>query len=245
MRRRGRDRRRRAAGVGWILDTAGTLTTGLVAYWKLEEASGTRVDQKGTNHLSPVNAPGNVAGKRGNALMCETTGLKHLSRAITADLTMGNIDFSIAYWVKRRVATLDHYGHCGSWEDSVQKAYALAMAGTGHPDKAGFAVSPNGVDSFSVISSQNLSVGTYNLIIAIHDSVGDTIKIYVDGVLGGTLAYASGVFAGPFDFQVGDIGAGHTVPNHDIDELGVWKKVLSAQEISDLFNGGAGNSFTG
>ena len=47
--------------------SSSSLLTNLVAYWKLEETTGTRMDSVGASHLSPVNAPGSGAGKLGNA----------------------------------------------------------------------------------------------------------------------------------------------------------------------------------
>jgi hypothetical protein len=56
-----------------------TLVNGLVSYWKLDEASGTRVDAVGTNHLTPTNAPIGALGKIGNACDFEADSTQFLS----------------------------------------------------------------------------------------------------------------------------------------------------------------------
>ena len=72
-------------------------TTGLVSYWKLDEASGTRVDSHGPNPLTPANAPGGAAGKIGTG--CTFNGSQYLHHP---DLIapLGDEDFTYTLWFK-------------------------------------------------------------------------------------------------------------------------------------------------
>ena len=80
-----------------------TLLTGLVAYWNLDEASGTtRVGSVGFN-LSDVNTVGSTTGKVGNAADFETSQDDHLRATDAAASVMdfsGNQDFTIAFWLQ-------------------------------------------------------------------------------------------------------------------------------------------------
>ena len=75
------------------------LLTNLVSYWTLDEASGTRADSHGTNHLTPTNAPVGATGKIGNGCDFESSSAQYLSCASNPTLQTGDVDFTIAAWV--------------------------------------------------------------------------------------------------------------------------------------------------
>ncbi len=52
---------------GFFNHAHAALTDNLSAYWKLDEASGTRVDSAGSNDLTSNNSVGQAVGKLGNA----------------------------------------------------------------------------------------------------------------------------------------------------------------------------------
>lgn len=95
-------RRRRQNTVAILGDPIGdALRSDAVAYWKMEEASGTRIDATGGgNDLAPTNAPGNTTGKVGDALSLAMASSQKVSRASTADLRLGGGDFLITCWLK-------------------------------------------------------------------------------------------------------------------------------------------------
>jgi hypothetical protein len=74
-----------------------SLRVGLQAHWRLEEASGPRVDAQGANNLTPAfGTPGNGSGKIGNALV--TDGTQGLSKVHTGALGWGGGPFTITGW---------------------------------------------------------------------------------------------------------------------------------------------------
>lgn len=79
-----------------VTETIPPLLVDLVSYWSLDEASGSRNDSHGSNHLSAVNAVGSAEGVQGNAAMLSTTA--YLSAADDDTLRMGDVDFTIACW---------------------------------------------------------------------------------------------------------------------------------------------------
>jgi len=80
-----------------------TLATSLVAFWTLDETSGTRLDTlngcggAGCDLTAAGVGGGYDTGKIGNAWKNTNTG--YLSHADDADLSTGNIDFSVNAWV--------------------------------------------------------------------------------------------------------------------------------------------------
>ena len=77
-------------------------TTGLVAWWSMNENSGDRNDSHSTNHLDDINAPPSLpsgTGKQGNAVLYNgqnpsrpTTSLGVIDNP---EISMGDIDFTI------------------------------------------------------------------------------------------------------------------------------------------------------
>lgn len=87
------------AVAGWIIDSATSLTTNLQAYWKLEEPSGSRFDQLGTNILASKNNVTSIVGIRGQAALFAAGNSQSLIIATTGPLETGNINFTMAGWI--------------------------------------------------------------------------------------------------------------------------------------------------
>jgi hypothetical protein len=65
--------------------------------------------------------------------------------------------------------------------------------------------------------------------------------LYVDNILIGSINDSS-VGSSGIPFLIGSNGDTYTFPS-SIDEVGVWNRLLSDQEVSDLWNGGAGLTY--
>src|SRR5687767_6645704 len=74
--------------------------TNLVAHWRLDEGSGTRVDVHGGLDLTAVNSPGSAAGKIGDAALFDAGDSHHLIRATEGALNFHDTDWTLAAWVK-------------------------------------------------------------------------------------------------------------------------------------------------
>ncbi len=88
-----------------------------------------------------------------------------------------------------------------------------------------------------------LTTGTWHQIFYVYDSGASTLTLYIDGVNGGSVS-SSGTGTGgcTADFSLGATNGGGNKLSGQIDEVGAWKKALSQQEITDLYNGGAGQT---
>ncbi len=217
---------------------ASTLNTSLICYWKLDETSGTRVDSEPTGSAQNLTDNGTVTsntGIIGNAGQFTAANNEYLSHADSADLSVGNIDFTLAAWVYMDTKPSETY--------IVSKGaseYYLRYLGGG-TDRFQFVV-----EGGFTVSANNLgspSTSTWYFIVAWHDSVNDQLGISVNDGTPNTVSYSSGVTDTTDVFNIGTVLNLTSVDwNGRIDEVGFWKKVLSAAERTELYNAGAGKT---
>jgi hypothetical protein len=69
------------------------------------------------------------------------------------------------------------------------------------------------------------------------------LTLYRDGSnVGSSSISAANAGGGTGSIGVNGTGGNSTYFPGDIDEVGIWSKALSTQEITDLYNGGAGQT---
>ena len=78
-----------SAATGFAPDAGATLGNGLVAFWKLNEQSGTRAAAFSSNDLTDNNTVTFAAGILGNAAVFTSANSEYLSRASNSDLALG------------------------------------------------------------------------------------------------------------------------------------------------------------
>lgn len=220
-------------------------TTNLVAWWSLDETSGTRADSHGSNDLTDNNTVLYGTGVQGNAGDFELSTSEYLSIADNTDLSTGNIDFTICAWVKA--------------ESLGANAAIISKQDTGTPDREYLIGYANGSSRFYITVSSdgsattieeadNLgapSTGTWYFIVAWHDAVNDTLNIQVNNGTVDSQAYASGVHDSAADFNIGaNNEGGNLYWDGLIDEVAFFKAVLTSEERTWLYNGGNGRVYS-
>lgn len=227
-----------------------SLLTNLQAFWELEEASGTRNDAHSTNHLSDVNTVTQAAGKVGNAGQFTGANSEHLSIADNAALSTGDIDFTIAAWVYMDSKGTGFNANIiaskyGAGGQNVDHEWWLGYTGQAS-DLFQLVVRP-GTGTLGTVQALNLgapSTATWYYVVAWHDAVNNTINIQVNNGTADSQAYSTGTIDGSGAFEIGDASGGVGAPfDGRIDQVGFWKRVLTAQERTDLYNGGSGLSY--
>lgn len=220
------------------------LSTSLVAYWSLEEASGTRVDATGRgNDLTPNGSslPGNTTGKVANAIQLSQVNVQYLSIADNTDLSTGDIDFTLACWCY--IDNLSTRVMMAKWNDDVnQREYFLATVSS----RFNLYVSSNG-SAQTNIAANTLGVpatATWYFVVAWHDSVANTLNICVNNGAVDSTSYSSGVFDSTAGFKIGaNRASAVNLWDGRIDEAAMWKRVLTGAEITDLYNAGSGRDY--
>lgn len=220
------------------------LSTNLVAFWKLGEASGTRLDAIGSNNLVDNNTVTQAAGRVGNAAQFTFANSEFLSIADNADMSTGDIDFTFACWVyldSVPVGIVDMIV-ASKWTSSGdQREWGLTL--DEGDNRFNWFVNPTGGSSGSVTldatSFGDVPLATWIFIVLWHDSVNDTLNIQINNGAIDTVAYSAGVFDGTSSFKLGQInGAGFW--DGRIDAVGWWKKVLNQLERTRQYNDGLG-----
>lgn len=222
---------------------ASSLTNGLIGFWKLEETSGTRIDNVGGNNLSDTNAVGSAAGKVGNAASFNGTN-KYLSTPDNPSLSTGDVDFTISAWVYiNSLPTTSFQDYVTKWDAySNKREYLLIYYYSAQ--RFGFVVSKDGINTGTVVlasSPKPPQTGVWYFLVAWHDSVNNTINIQVNNGTPSKTLYSAGVFDSTAPFTIGKRYSGPTAyMNGKIDAVGFWKRVLTSAERTELYNLGNG-----
>lgn len=220
-----------------------SLLTSLVSYWKLDEASGNRADSQGSNTLTDTNGVSSATGKIGNAASFNVASSQNLGIADNTDLSTGDIDFTFSLWVK--FTTTSQYQFILSKDNTTtQREYGFYFdVGV---TKIAFYV----FDSGGTIKQLNLTTlgtpanGTWYHLVGWHDSVNNIVGAVANGGAADTVSYSNGVKDSTAAFRIGANEGGSFYLNGLVDEVGFWKRVLTSQERTDLYNGGAGLPFS-
>ncbi|MBI2018940.1 hypothetical protein HYS96_04535 [Candidatus Daviesbacteria bacterium] len=214
------------------------LLTSIQAYWKLEEASGNRADSVGSNTLTDNATVTQATGKIGNAAQFTSANSEYLSINDNASLSVGSgVSVSMAAWVY-----LDATGTAAKiiskWGPNVgEKDYDLYYTGTRFEGAVRNLADDTGT-SRTATTFGAPSANTWYFVVFWYDDTADTLNIQVnDGAVDST-SYSGGVQDGTYGVQIGSLRGTSQFWNGRIDALGFWKKALTAEERTALYNGG-------
>jgi hypothetical protein len=217
------------------------LTDDLISFWELNEASGARVDAHGDNDLTDNNTVTAVAGVVGDAAEFELSNGEYLSHASNASLQMGNIDFTITGWFQ--IESNATTQKAVSKDDGFVEEYAIdCTIGGNFRFLAGYGTSA----THNADLGGAASLATWYFIVGWHDAAADTVNICADN---GTPVSAStggdAIVTGTTDFTLGRRSEAGLPFYFDglMDQVGIWKRKLTSDEITYLYNGGNGRSY--
>lgn len=215
-----------------------TLLTGLISYWKLDEASGTGIDSVGTNTLTDNNTVTSAAGKVGTARQFTAANSESLSIADNASLSTGDIDFIFSV---------------GVYLDSLAAFRYVALKGVNvaaltnlewriyldSGNKLNFTVT-NGTIQGVIQSSVTLAATTWYLCQAWHDSVANTVNIAINNGTVNTAAYSGGGWDSGHPFALGYNGTAQYWDGR-MDDVKfakrVWTPAERAEDYANFLSG--------
>ncbi len=214
-----------------------------VAYWKLEESSGNRLDSTpNALDLTPNSTPGNAAGIQGNALSLVVASSQWLKRlnASLGGLAQGANDFAITCFVQPASIGIDQ-AICSVYTSTTnQRAYRLRITTANQWE---FVISTNGTGSVTVTNSTITPVAGAWYFVRV-TKIGSAVYLAInEGVPAQAALGFSTVFASTADFLVGAYNSSGGRWGGLIDELAFWKPGLTADEGRYLYNGGAGRTY--
>ena len=220
------------------------LTDGLISYWKFEEALAPFADSVGNNPFTaPGSPPSRIPGKLGKGLQFSGDP-QHLAINDNTSLATGNTDFFMAIWVYLDSKAADMaiisktFGTVGASDEYLLEYHVGS-------DRFRFNVSDG--SAVTTVSANNFgspSTATWYLVMAWHDSVNDQIAIQVNNGSANTAAHSTGVNDTSTRLIIGFTEGGG--PNYvflgRLDEMGLWNRILSTDERSQLYNSGNGRT---
>ena len=197
------------------------LMQGLLAFWKMDEETGLRVDATGNgNDLSDTNAVGFDLGKYGNAAAFDGTN----SLSAASPIIAGDSDFTIAAWIKP--SEFNSY-------NIVASNFPLVSFGLNSGYVHFYAGGPNDCNG-DLVTINEWSLITFR---REGDSCFASVNAGTPATIGATNTEA------PANFTIGQEANREGYFKGLVDEIGVWNRALSDAEISELYNNGNGISY--
>lgn len=221
---------------------------GLVAHWKLDDAAGsTAADSAGSNDGTLIDGPLWASGKIDGAL--DFDGVDDYVN-IPNDILPSNIQYTMTGWISPRGENSDN-----SWDDQciidLRGQYQTCV----YWQESDFSGNPSSIAFYNVNSStvgvassdNSAPVNTWTHFAASFD--GTTMQLYINGQLAGFAASEPPVPISA-SYWSSKIGKDYQSPdrnsiydrlwfNGKIDDVRVYNKDLSAEEIQQLYDEGA------
>ena len=229
---------------------------GLVSYWNLDEASGSRADSHGSNTLTDNNSTGSGVGVgcndfTDNNTVTSVSGVINTARQFTAanseyfrvasspSLRTGDIDFTIAFWVSFTNIADGITRYLAVKDQPSAREWGIYKNDTG--STLHFYVTHDG----STVTQTPSTTGgnAFQLIICWHDSVNNTINLQRNNGTVLSTSHSSGVFGTNSSLFLSGYNGSSNFHNGAIDEMGFWKRILTAQERTQLYNNGNGLAY--
>ena len=229
-----------------------------VAYWKLDEASGTRADATG-NGNNLTDARSNVASESGKVgqsasfVMDENSVLYCLNNS---DLRITGGSFTVCAWL-----WLDAKAPCGytiiGKTDNNDTEWAIDYRPPdpdpeNNPDRFDWYMLGAGYEFPGVIANTfgAPNLHTWYFVVIAYDATNGVMKIRVDNGADDTFDWMGGTPETTAAFGIGGyvnedppdppMAAGDF--DGRVDEVGIWKRLLTEEELAYLWNSGAGRA---
>jgi hypothetical protein len=210
--------------------SSGLTTSGLVGYWPLDEGVGTRAEDMSANNNNGtlVGGPTWGAGRNGKAISFNGNG-NYINLGSSSSINTSVFTYSA--WIY----------NTGANQGSVQQGI-IGSSSNGGPEwrleggaPAVMGLLKQGVANIGT-SNSNIPINTWTHVAVTYDSAGNYV-FYKNGVLDG-----SGTSLQSFSFSNLQIGLGFPGGSGDyfngtIDDVRVYKRVLTVTEISNLYKG--------
>ena len=238
-------------GLHFEVDNSNALMKNLLSYHTFKAGYGTRTDGVGTFDLEEVGGAQYASSAdsmfNGRCLDSESSGSKYLYKNFSGSSTLlpsGSQDFSMCAWVKpeslaANQAIASHYvtshaqiawffGYTSAGKAWCHKGNTIGTAGTTLTG-----------------TSDTVGTGAWHFLYAYWDQdVG--MGASIDNGTIDTAAHTQSMKAANSSLVIGAYDDGTAgVLDGLLGQWVMWNKILSTQEVTDMYNGGAGNFLNG
>jgi Concanavalin A-like lectin/glucanases superfamily len=224
--------------------SSSSLLTGLVSYWKMEETSGTRSDSAGPNVLTPAGTIFGMTGKIGNGARANGSPSSALTAADNSSQNFTG-SFTVAGWMSLINLTPPNENPImvGKWTAPPGGGDGWVVYRQFGGDYWVFLVTADGSTSFQVTVSALAPLDSWHFIVAIYDHAVSKIRLSVDGAVPAEAPFTGPVFHSLHPLAVLNFSDLDGAFNTSVDELGLWNRVLTTAEITELWNAGSGITY--
>lgn len=218
-----------------------TLKDSLKAYWALENVN----DSYGSNTLTNGTSVTFTAGKVNNAATFSAASNQYLTIADNANLSMGDIDFTVSCWAYASSfanavdGVISKYGGAGSRE------WTIYWQNASTPDAFVSRISSDGTAVVTITATSEGLVETWYHLVIWYDKTKDSTYLQINNGTIYQAAQTGGAYNGATALFIGR----NTGTSDDwtglVDEIAIWKRVLTPAERTYLYNSGNGRTYTG
>ena len=239
-----------ASGVDCV--RGATITNGLVVYLNFD---GNFAAQAGTTNNGSIytggvsNPPRYVAGKIGSAVTFTNVAVDNGQPTDWA-ITLGSLEryysnsFSVSLWERTTNGPLDgaFIGN-KNWTSGANVGWVISSFSVKN-------VNWNTVGGTRTDVNLNpaFADGIWHLVSVTFDRAANQVKTYLDGALVHTGSFtpsSSASLNAGFPTLIGSSGSGADAGRGDVDDLGIWSRVLTAAEVMEIYTKGqAGQNLT-
>ena len=204
------------------------LTDNIVAYWNLnDDGSGgvSLVDSTGNGYTLT-----NTDVALGTGIIAGDGTFNGTSSVLeNGSLSVGSGDFSFSVWINPSSTATSAILNQGNEDDDI--SYAL-----GYSNEQVFFY---GARALQISFLGSTPTNTWSNVCL--TNLSGSLSLYVNGSLVGTGSLSADFSGTPFKIGLGYGGIAYF--EGGIDEIGVWSRALTLQEVSDLYNNGLGNTY--
>ncbi|MBN2375378.1 MAG: LamG domain-containing protein [Sedimentisphaerales bacterium] len=230
-------------------DSTPVITDGLISYWPFDEGSGSTAPDVISSHDGSLSGDATWAsGKLGGAVDVGHSGGGAVTAGAHADFATSAV--SVQVW-----ANIDSW--TPSWgsllsydQDNGASESGWTMYVTGDSGVISWRLTAGNDSIFTYISASGVPTGQWVHLVATYDGVSTT-ALYVNG----SLADYSGTGGGGINWNYlpteVNIGRYHDddelffINGITLDEVAIWDRAITTDEIAWLYNSGSGNSIIG
>lgn len=204
------------------------------AYYKFDTNNIDQPDVLGLFNADVQGATFTTDGKINGAYIYDDSNSEFMN--ISSDMVDIANDFSVSVWVNVTGGTDPRVV---SFVDDINNGFEIIAESGGD---YGVVLRRGGSDVFNLDYAPTQFNEFVHIVYTVNGSVG---KFYLDGILTSSIGSAGAGWGAVSLYVIGiraDLSAG-TDLNGTIDELGVWNKTLTQEEVTLLYSGGAGNQY--
>ena len=169
--------------------------------------------------------------------------LSYYNYAEDLPLPINHNNFSVAGWVKLGDNNVTQQTFFSQW-NNVNGGISWVVNYTNdglEPESIGITVHTYSVNKVSITPNIPLNVGEWYHIAFTYDGVN--LLLYLNSQLVGSATNSSGIYNSSAPIEIGSVQSGGYKLNGSIDELGIWNRVLTQENIFNLYYRTDGNSY--